>query len=105
MLHIGLIRRYEKITDSKVDSFFCSMSFIRIISWVRRERRGMGAKVFLTKLGYSGLMKFERILMKEFLDTSMFGTFLCMSFKIIIILSTFFLLALQPIVGLYFAAL
>jgi len=63
------------------------MGIIRIISRVRRERGGRGANVFLTRLGYSGLMKLERILMKEFLDLSMFGTFLCMPFKLILILS------------------
>jgi hypothetical protein len=62
------------------------MGIIRIISRARRERSGMGANVFLMKLGYSGLMKLEWILM-EFLDASIFGTFLCMPFKLILILS------------------
>jgi len=53
------------------------------------ERRGgeWGPNVFLAKLGYSGLMKLERILIKEFLDLSIFGRLLCMPFKLILILS------------------
>jgi hypothetical protein len=63
------------------------MGVIRIISRVRRKRRGMEANVFHTKLGYSGLMKLERILIKEFLDASILGTFLCILFKSILSLS------------------
>jgi len=47
----------------------------------------MESNVFRTKLGYSGLKKLEKILMKEFLDASIFGTFLCIPFKLILILS------------------
>jgi hypothetical protein len=52
-----------------------------------KGEEGNGGHRFSYELGYSGLMKLETILMKEFLDASIDGKILCKPFKLILILS------------------